>query len=43
LLYFQKGKVGKNLGVRETFSDIGKTAAEFFKINNYLKGESFLE
>jgi phosphopentomutase len=42
LLYFQKGKVGENLGVRETFSDIGKTAADFFKIINHLKGKSFL-
>jgi phosphopentomutase len=43
LLFYEKGKVGKSLGVRKTFSDIGKTAAEFFGIKNNLKGESFLK
>jgi phosphopentomutase len=42
LLFFRKGKAGKNLGVRKTFSDVGKTAADFFKVHNVLKGESFL-
>ena len=42
LLYFAKGKEGKNLGIRKTFSDIGKTAAEFFAVKNTLKGTSFL-
>ncbi len=42
LLYFQKGVEGKNLGIRNTFSDIGKTAADFFSIENALKGKSFL-
>ena len=42
LLFFQKGRTGKNLGTRDTFSDIGKTAADFFKIVNNLEGKSFL-
>jgi phosphopentomutase len=42
LLFYQKGKLGINLGTRKTFSDIGKTAAEFFKVQNSLKGTSFL-
>ncbi len=42
LLYFRKGKQGINLGTRKTFSDIGKTAADYFKIQNSLKGISFL-
>ena len=43
LLYYRKGKPGKDLGIRETFSDIAKTAAEFFNVKNELKGTSFLE
>lgn len=43
LLYFKKGNIGKDLGIRETFSDIAKTAAEFFNVKNELKGTSFLE
>ena len=42
LLFYQKGKSGKNLGTRQTFSDIGKTVADFFKIDNSLEGISFL-
>jgi phosphopentomutase len=42
LIYFRKHKTGKSLGVRQTFSDVGKTAAEFFGVNNSLKGKSFL-
>lgn len=42
LIYFRKNKTGKGLGVRQTFSDVGKTAAEFFGVNNSLKGKSFL-
>ncbi|NOX66180.1 MAG: phosphopentomutase, partial [Chlorobi bacterium] len=43
LLYYKKGNIGKDLGIRETFSDIAKTAAEFFNVKNELKGTSFLE
>lgn len=42
LLFYRKNKPGINLGIRKTFSDIGKTAAEYFKIQNSLKGTSFL-
>lgn len=42
LLYYQKGIVGKNLGTRETFADIGKSASSFFVIPNNLKGVGFL-
>lgn len=42
LLYFSKNRKGVNLGVRDTFSDVAQTAAHFFKINNGLKGTSFL-
>jgi phosphopentomutase len=41
LIYFRKHKAGKNLGIRKTFSDIGKTAAEFFGVSNSLNGKSF--
>ena len=42
LLFYQKGKPGKNLGIRNTFSDVAKTVAEFFNVSNSLEGESFL-
>jgi len=42
LLFYQKNTIGKNLGVRKTFADVGKTAADFFNIENDLKGNSFL-
>jgi len=42
LLYYRKGVRGKNLGVRKTFSDVGKTAAEYFGVDNNLNGTSFL-
>ncbi len=42
LLYYQRGVGGKNLGVRNTFSDIGKSAANFFSIENKLKGTNFI-
>jgi phosphopentomutase len=42
LLYFRKDIAGINLGVRKTFSDVAKTAADFFGINNSLNGSSFL-
>lgn len=43
LLYYKKGSTGKDLGIRDTFSDIAKTAADFFNVKNELKGISFLE
>ncbi len=42
LLFYQKGKPGINLGIRNTFSDVAKTVAEFFEVNNSLEGKSFL-
>jgi len=42
LLFFSKGVVGKNLGIRKTFSDVGKTVAEYFNVENNLSGVSFL-
>ncbi len=42
LLFYQKGLPSRNLGVRKTFSDAAKTVADFFRINNSLKGTSFL-
>jgi phosphopentomutase len=42
LLFYSKNKAGKNLGIRETFSDIGKTVADYFKVENNLSGTSFL-
>lgn len=41
LVYYRKNKAGKNLGIRNTFSDVGKTAADFFGVENSLKGKSF--
>jgi len=42
LLFYQKNIKGNNLGVRKTFADVAQTAAEFFNIENNLKGKSFL-
>jgi phosphopentomutase len=42
LLYYRKSLIGKNLGIRNTFSDVAQTAAEFFGIKNNLNGTSFL-
>lgn len=42
LLYYRKGVQGINLGVRKTFSDVGKTVAEYFGVDNNLSGVSFL-
>ncbi len=42
LLYYRKDVEGENLGVRKTFSDVGKTVADFFGVENNLNGVSFL-
>lgn len=42
VLYFGKNKAAADLGIRNTFSDVGKTVADYFKIKNDLKGMSFL-
>lgn len=41
LLVYRRGKEGKNLGTRSSFSDAGKSIADFFSVPNSLKGESF--
>lgn len=42
LLVYRKGEFGKNLGELDSFSDVGKSVAEFFSIANDLDGVSFL-
>lgn len=42
LLFFRKEKESRNLEIRKTFSDIAKTASDFFDTANSLEGESFL-
>lgn len=42
LLFYRKNKAGINLGIRGTFSDVAKTAADFFNVKNNLRGKSFL-
>lgn len=42
LLYYRKGRFGKDLGTRSSFADIGKTVADYFKVDNDLQGKSFL-
>lgn len=42
LCFSPSGKRGVDLGVRSSFSDAGKTVAEYFRISNSLAGESFL-
>lgn len=43
LLFYYRQSAVRNLGIRKTYSDAGKTVADFFKINNRLKGQSFLK
>jgi len=43
LLFYGKNQTAKNLGTRDTFADVAQTIAHFFKVNNTLKGKSFLE
>lgn len=42
LLYFGKDKIASNLGVRQTFSDAAQTVADYYNVQNNLKGTSFL-
>jgi phosphopentomutase len=42
LLFYRKGQPGTNLGIRKTFSDVAKTVAQFFNVNNSFDGTSFL-
>lgn len=45
LCYSKTGKAGVDLGTRKSFADVGKTAAEYFGIDDpkVLAGESFFE
>jgi len=43
LVYGKNIKPGSTLGVRKTFSDIGKTVLDYLEIENELYGESFLK
>ena len=42
LVYGEKVKSGINLGVRATFSDIGKTILDYLEVAGDIQGESFL-
>ncbi|MBI3353759.1 MAG: phosphopentomutase [Nitrospirae bacterium] len=41
LIYGKKVKGGVDLGVRETFADLGQTIAEIFNVERLMAGESF--
>lgn len=43
LIFYSKNEVSRNLGIRETFVDIAKTIADFYKVENNFKGKSFLK
>lgn len=43
LIYYGKNKPVRNLGIRKSFADVAKTAADFFGIKNNLDGISFLD
>ena len=43
LLIYGDKIIPKNLGIRKTYSDIGKTIEEYFGINSDISGESFLK
>jgi len=42
LLFYSKDETARNLGIRNTFADVAQTIAHYFKVNNDLKGKSFL-
>lgn len=42
LIFYYPRRNPDNLGIRSTFSDVGKTIADFFEVSNNLKGVSFL-
>ncbi len=42
ILYFIKNMKCINLGIRDTFSDVGKTVADFFNLDNNLNGTSLI-
>lgn len=42
ILYYGKNKRAFSLGIRRTFADVAKTAAEYYKLKTQLLGMSFL-
>lgn len=43
VLFYNKGLDSKDLGLRETFMDLGATVAEIFRVEEFKKGRSFLK
>ncbi|MEO0093207.1 MAG: phosphopentomutase [candidate division WOR-3 bacterium] len=43
LIYSKSLKAGVNLGIRDTFADLGQTIAEYLKIPRLANGKSFLK
>ncbi|MCX7995767.1 MAG: phosphopentomutase [candidate division WOR-3 bacterium] len=43
ILAYQKGRDGKNIGTRKTFSDLAMTIARYLNINGVKNGEDFLD
>lgn len=43
LVYGKRIKHDVNLGLRQSFADLAKTICDFYGIENYLKGQSFLK
>lgn len=43
ILIYKKGLNGKTIGERSTMSDVGQTAAAYFKVQKTQNGESFLD
>lgn len=42
LLFYHKMSEVRDLGIRSTLSDVGKTVADYFSVQNNLRGKSFL-
>ncbi|MEO0107494.1 MAG: phosphopentomutase, partial [candidate division WOR-3 bacterium] len=42
IIAYLQGKKGKNIGVRNTFSDLAKTVACYLNINGLINGEDFI-
>ena len=43
ILAYTTKRIGKNLGTRQSFADLGKTVAQFFDIKGIKNGEAFLD
>ena len=43
ILAYTTKKIGRNLGLRQSFADMGKTIARYFDIEGIKKGEDFLD